>query len=105
MAKRTEIRLIDDLDGTPAEETVTFGIDGVNYSIDLNKENAAKLRQDLSLYIAHAVKVGGRRRRGTGRTSTKETQQIREWAREQGMEVSSRGRIPAEIVAEYRASK
>ncbi len=106
MAQRIHIILTDDLDGTDAAETVSFALDGVNYEIDLNAENAAKLRDSLSTYIAHARKQrparGGAARRSS--KSSGETARIREWARSQGMAVSDRGRVSAEIRAAYEAA-
>jgi hypothetical protein len=108
VAQRTRIELVDDIDGTDADETVTFGLDGVSYEIDLSKKNAAKLRDHLALFVGSARKTGGRRRRGAGvRTGpvSGTTADIREWARANGYEVSDRGRIPAEIRAAYEAAK
>lgn len=105
MAQQTQILLIDDLDGTPASETVSFTLDGVNYEIDLNEDNAAKFRKEMGTYISKARKVGGRRRRGRGAakaTRSSETQAMREWAKAKGYKVSDRGRIPADIQKEYR---
>lgn len=106
MAQKTQVLLIDDLDGTEAEGTVTFGLDGRSYEIDLSSANADKLRKELSHYIEHARKVNPpvRRRRvrtGPGRERSSE---IRTWARQRGYHVSERGRIPASIVSEYESS-
>lgn len=107
MAQRVEVLLVDDLDGGPAEETVQFGLDGVTYEIDLNSENAATMREVIAGYIGHARRVAGRR--GATRGARKsgggsETAQIRAWAKEQGLPVNERGRIPADIVAQYEAA-
>ena len=108
VAQIREIRLIDDLDGDTAEETVEFGIDGKNYEIDLSKKNAGQLRDALAAYVAAARRVGGRRRGGTSSTGARrpsidreQNQAIREWARKRGMKVSDRGRIPAEVLEAY----
>ncbi|MCT1458602.1 Lsr2 family protein [Aestuariimicrobium sp. p3-SID1156] len=108
MVQRSVVILEDDIDGGEAAETVQFALDGVAYEIDLNEENAAKLRDALQLWIGHARKGGnGRRRaaasRGTGR-SRSQAADIRTWAREQGYEVSGRGRVPEEIRAAYAAA-
>lgn len=111
MAQKVNVQLVDDVDGSAAESTIEFGLDGVDYAIDLSAENAAQLRDSLATYLAHARRTGGRKRRG-GKTQSssavsasaadrRRNQAIREWAREQGMEVSDRGRIPAEIVEAY----
>jgi hypothetical protein len=106
MARKVQYLLVDDLDGGGAEETVNFGLDGVSYEIDLSSKNAKDLRGALETYVASARKVGGRRGRGRGRSSGRgqDTAAIREWARAQGLKVSDRGRIPADIIAKYEES-
>lgn len=107
MAQKVNIVLVDDLDGTEATETVTFGLDGSTYEIDLNDANAAALREALSGYVGHARKVtGGRRVRkvGGGASSSSNTKDVREWAKAQGMEVSERGRISADVQQAYDAA-
>ena len=97
MAQRVHISLTDDLlgDDTPADETLTFGLDGATYEIDLSSDNAAKLRDVLAPYVANGRKTSG------GATSANE---IRAWAREQGMEVSDRGRVRDDVKAAYEAA-
>lgn len=109
MAQIREIRLIDDLDGGAADETVPFGLDGKNYEIDLSEGNAGKLRDALASYVAAARRVGGRSRGATAARSTarpainrEQNQAIRDWARKKGMKVSDRGRIPAGVLASYQ---
>ncbi len=109
MAKQTITKLIDDLDRGEADETVKFGLDGVQYEIDLSAKNAAKLREALAPYINAGTKAArpaaaGARRRGTQSLDREQNRAIREWARSKGKEISDRGRIPEEIVAEYHAS-
>lgn len=106
MAQKTYTELIDDVDGSKAEETVRFSLDGVAYEIDLSADNAAKIRDDLSGWTAPARRVAGRRIRGTGKTasSDSESAKIREWARSTGREVSTRGRIPADLREAYHAA-
>ena len=112
MAQIREVRLIDDLDGEAADETIEFGIDGKNYEIDLSKENAGKLRDALASFVAAARRSGGRRRSGGGSGASgaasrrpsidrEQNQAIRDWARKRGMKVSDRGRIPAEVLEAY----
>jgi hypothetical protein len=111
VAQIREVRLIDDMDGNTADETVEFGVDGKNYEIDLSKGNAGKLRDALAAYVAAARRAGGGgRRRGGSATSAparrpaidrEQNQAIREWARKRGMKVSDRGRIPAEVLDAY----
>ena len=104
MAQKTVVILTDDIDGGDADETVSFSLDGVAYEIDLNAENAAKLRDEFAQWIGHARRQGGRRatagrRRssGGGALSRSESAEIRELARSNGFKVSDRGRIPAEV--------
>ncbi|MCF6377811.1 Lsr2 family protein [Nocardioides KLBMP 9356] len=110
MAQKVNIVLVDDLDGTEATETVTFGLDGSTYEIDLNDANAASLREALSGYVGHARKVTGGGRRsarkasGSGSSSASNTKDVREWAKSQGMEVSERGRISADVQQAYDAA-
>lgn len=117
MAQRVHISLTDDLlnDDTPADETVTFGLDGTNYEIDLSADNAAKLREALAPYraVARPAATGSRKASGSGRrgdTRARATSRgasandIREWARAQGMEVSDRGRVRDEVRAAYEAA-
>jgi hypothetical protein len=123
VAQIREVRLVDDLDGEAADETVEFGIDGKSYEIDLSKENAGRLREVLADFVSAARRSGGRRRSaptgpsssggggaGTapkGRTAVdrEQNQAIRDWARKQGMKVSDRGRIPAEVLEAYHKEK
>ena len=107
MAQKVNIVLVDDLDGSEATETVSFGLDGTTYEIDLNDANAASLREALSGYVGHARKVtGGAARRGrrSGGGSSSNTKDVREWAKAQGMEVSERGRISADVQQAYDAA-
>jgi hypothetical protein len=112
MAQKVNIVLVDDLDGTEATETVSFGLDGTTYEIDLNDANAASLREALSGYVGHARKVSGGSRRGrragssssSSSSSSSNTKDVREWAKAQGMEVSERGRISAEVQRAYDAA-
>lgn len=104
MAQRVKIELIDDLDNSAeATETVTFGLDGVTYEIDLNDANAAALRDALAVYVGAGRRVAGSRRgrRSAAPASGPSSSDVRDWARGQGYEVSDRGRIPAEIRKAY----
>lgn len=107
MAQKVEILLIDDLNGGQADETIRFGLDGVEYEIDLSSKNAGKLRDTLAKYVGEARRVGGRRRvgrRATAGGAAGEASTIREWARDNGWEVSDRGRVSAEIREAYAAA-
>ena len=97
MAQRVQIILEDDYDGGTADETVTFALDGAEYEIDLSSANAEKLRNELAGWIGHARKTGGRRRRTSKPAETSSTSEIRAWALANGHDVSSRGRVSAEV--------
>ncbi|HWD07318.1 Lsr2 family protein [Amycolatopsis sp. NPDC051903] len=113
MAQKVLVSLVDDLDGSEAEETVEFGLDGVTYQIDLSSENAEELRDALAQYVEHARRAGGRKRaalrpvagaKAAARPATvdrEQNQAIRAWARKNGFAVSDRGRIPSEVVEAY----
>jgi hypothetical protein len=115
MAQKVDVRFVDDLDGSEASGTVTFALDGRAYEIDLSDDNAARLRDSLASFVAAARRTGGRRARGQ-RSSTSEapaaparpsreaTAAIRTWARENGHEVSERGRIPKAVVEAYQSA-
>jgi uncharacterized membrane protein len=114
MAQKVTVSLVDDLDGSEAEETVEFGLDGAFYEIDLSEENAERLREALAEYVEHARRSGGRKRTGgrvaaagraprTASADREQNQAMREWARKQGMNISDRGRIPKEVAEAYNA--
>ncbi len=108
MARVEKVILVDDLDGGPAEETVSFGIGGASYEIDLSKQNAAKLRDMFSDYVAKARRIGRktrtRRSGGTVSVDREQNQAIRDWAKKRGLAVSDRGRISAEITEAYNTA-
>ena len=112
MAQRVNVVLVDDLDGSDAAETVSFGLDGVNYDIDLSTKNAGKLRDALATYVGHARRAEGRsgsgRRRSRGRSSRSaggpEASEIRAWARKNGWDVPDRGRVASEVRKAYDAA-
>ena len=102
MAQRVQIILEDDYDGGEADETVSFAIDGAEYELDLSSENAAKLRDELAVWIGHARKTGGRRKRTAAKSDdSSSTSEIRAWALANGHDVSSRGRVSAEVREAY----
>lgn len=111
MAQRTIVKFVDDLDGAELPEgdgqTVRFAIDGFQYEIDLSADNAAQLRATLDRYVHAGRRTGGRRTIG-GHTRQVDTdvdpRAVREWASSRGIEVSNRGRIPGDVVAQYRAA-
>jgi hypothetical protein len=108
VAQKTVITFEDDLDGSEAEGTVTFALNGVQYEIDLSKKNADKLASAFEPYVTGGRKVStrtsARSPRGGSRPGKHDQSAVREWARAEGMKVSDRGRIPAELLARYEAA-
>ena len=115
MAQQTIVTLVDDLDGSEADQTVEFGLDGVSYEIDLSEENAELLREQFQAWIDSARRVSGRRRVKPAAAATatatttkarvpvdrEQSAAIREWARRNGHKVSARGRISADVIEAY----
>jgi hypothetical protein len=109
VAQKIQTLLIDDLDGSAAEGTVRFGLDGTEYEIDLNAGHATELRDALARYVGAARRVSGSAHRpahGSRRGSAGglNTTEIREWAKAQGIEVKDRGRMPADLVVKFKAA-
>jgi nucleoid-associated protein Lsr2 len=106
MAQKVTITLEDDLSGGPATETIRFASQGTDYEIDLNAKNAAAFRKLLGPYLEHARRAGRAQGRRAGRTaaSRQRSGDIRAWAREHGLAVSERGRIPASVMEQYQAA-
>ena len=112
MAQKIQVLLVDDMDGGVAAETVSFGVDGNAYEIDLSANNAAMLRAALADYVAHARRpnkprhapTSARPNRAPARADREQTQAIREWARKNGHKVNDRGRVPAAVVDAYNSA-
>ena len=106
MAQKVQTLFIDDIDGGDAEGTVRFALDGTDYEIDLSAAHSAELHQALEAYIRHARRAGATRRAGRGRTAAQplDTHRVREWAKDNGIGVKERGRVPADVVAKYKAA-
>ncbi|MCL1898567.1 MAG: Lsr2 family protein [Micrococcales bacterium] len=107
MAQRVVVELVDDLDRTPATSTVTFGLDGKIYSIDLNAKHTAELRGLLDKYVSAGRKVGSHRsalRPPKRQTDNFDPAAVRAWASSRGIKVSPRGRVPAAVLADYHAA-
>ena len=106
--QRVITELVDDLDGTKADETVSFTIDGVEYEIDLSQQNAGNLRRSLAEYASKGRRTSGRSKRGPakGRAGVDKSQSkaMREWAQSHGMKVSARGRISEEVAQAFADS-
>jgi hypothetical protein len=115
MAQRVHVEMVDDLDGSEANQTVPFALDGVSFEIDLSEENASTLRDELARYVGAARRIGGRKvRLATGQSLTgssssgtdrERNRQIREWAQTNGYEVAERGRLSSEIIAGFEADQ
>jgi hypothetical protein len=105
MAQKVSVVLEDDLTGGPAEQTIRFAFDGTDYEIDLNAKNAAAFGKQLAPYLEHGRRAGRTSSRRPGRTANRQRSgDIRAWAKEHGLAVSERGRIPASVVEQYHAS-
>ncbi|MFE7798016.1 Lsr2 family protein [Nocardia sp. NPDC057440] len=108
MARRIIEALVDDIDGSQGDETVSFAVDGRVYDIDLSAANAARLRAALAPWAEKARKTGrvssggGRKRAASG---GEQLAAVRAWAAENGHQVSNRGRISADVMAAYRAAQ
>jgi hypothetical protein len=104
VARITQVTLVDDVDGSAADENVSFSLEGRQYQLDLSKKNAAKLRDALAPFVASARRGGGRGRSKMTQRPTADrerTTAIREWARQHGHKVADRGRIPADVIEAY----
>jgi hypothetical protein len=109
MAKRIVESFTDDIDGSDADGTTTFALDGTNYEIDLSGSNREKLEKALAPFItkARAVRAerGVRARRGAvlspRAVNREKSTEIRQWAKAHGLPVSERGRIAATVVQQY----
>ncbi len=106
MAQKVSVLLVDDIDGSEAGETISFGLDGTRYEIDLNGEHAQQLREQLERYVKAARKVtgsSGRPARVRRTSAGDKNKEVRDWARERGLQINDRGRIPAHIAGKYEA--
>ncbi len=121
MAQKVQVILVDDVDGGEAAETVSFALDGVSYEIDVSEVNADKLRDALAPWVGHARRVAGRSSSGRARSSSSgggggrsraasssggaapkhDLSDVRAWARENGYQVSDRGRVSSEVITAY----
>jgi Lsr2 len=123
MAQKVQVILVDDVDGGEAAETVSFALDGVSYEIDVSQKNAKALRDALGAWVGPARRVGGRSSGGRSRASSgggggrsrgsstgggggggaakHDLSEVRAWARENGYQVSDRGRVSSEVITAY----
>ena len=111
MARTTTVQLIDDIDGSQAAETVRFAVDGRTYEIDLSTAHAESLRHSLAQFVAVARRAGrvyastGRGQSRQGRPQGGDSSAVRAWAKENGVTVSPRGRVPQDIMAQYTSAQ
>lgn len=105
MTQKVQILLEDDIDGTEATQSITFGLDGTTYEIDLNDKNAERLRKALAKFVEHGRRVRGAKPSRTKMPRNGHTpQEIRDWARTQKIEVPERGRIPNTVQEAFDAA-
>jgi hypothetical protein len=109
MTQKVQTLYVDDLDGSDAEGTVRFGLDGTQYEIDLNAVHAGELRGALAPYLEAGRKIPNPARRASrkrGKATAKgvNSNEVRDWAKTNGLEVKSRGRVPADVMAKFRAA-
>ena len=106
MAKNVQVVVSDDLDGSDGAETVSFGFEGVTYEIDLSEKNRAKFEKAFEPYLQAGRRISRSRRSSAARATGPRTDRasIRAWANEQGLHVSERGRISAEVMQQYEAA-
>jgi hypothetical protein len=105
VAQRTQVLYVDDIDGSDAERTVRFGFGGTDHEINLNKRHAEQLAQAIGPFLAAARKGPSSWRPARGaRTGRHNLSDVRAWARDQGIKISERGRIPADVLAKYNAA-
>jgi hypothetical protein len=111
MAQYTVVKMTDDLDGSEAQQTIYFSLDNRDYVIDLNDKNAAAFRAQFDQYIEagrkhdNAATSARPRKPVRGAAAEPDPSAVREWARENGFEVSERGRVSLKIIDAYRAAR
>jgi predicted AAA+ superfamily ATPase len=108
VAQKVQTLFVDDIDGSDAEGTVRFGLDGTGYEIDLHAKNAQALRDALARYTRAARRISSSTRRQprsrrTASANGLNTTEVREWAKAQGIEVKDRGRVPAALVVKFKS--
>ncbi len=107
MARRTQVVLIDDIDGQELDgnaRSLTFSFAGVDYSIDLSEKNKRKFEKALEPYIAAAQRIGGGRGRKSASATGLDLKAVRAWAASNGIQVSGRGRVPASVIEQFKAA-
>ena len=105
MAQKVQVVLVDDIDGSAATETVSFSLDGTSYEVDLSDKNAADLREALAPWISAGRRTATRKASARRRATGPDASTIRAWAKDNGVDVPERGRIPAKVREAYEAAK
>jgi hypothetical protein len=107
MAKTVSVVITDDLDGSPDAETVAFAFNGQSYEIDLGQKNLAKFEKSLQPFVEAGRRTSQRRAVKTTRTTSARIDRaaVRSWAAAQGIKVSERGRISADVLRQYEAAQ
>jgi hypothetical protein len=112
VARKVQVHLLDDIDGAAADETVKFGLDDGSYEIDVCAKHADKVRKDLAKFIVNGRRVGrggvtptrrGRTAGPAARSDRAQNLAIREWAKRKKIQLSDRGRIPANVIEQFQA--
>jgi hypothetical protein len=109
MAQKVQVLLLCDLEegNAEAEETIQFALGNTSYEIDVCAQHAQQIRTSMEPFVTHARKAGtvagggGRRRRERPASNREQSANIRSWAKDRGIQVNERGRIPASVVREY----
>jgi uncharacterized protein YcbX len=104
MAQKMIVEVLDDIDGTPADGTVTFAVDGVAYEIDLNQKHADQLAKAIRPFVEKARRISTRRKSSSAPAKKHDQRDVRVWAQSRGMKISDRGRISADVLSQYEAS-
>jgi hypothetical protein len=109
MAQKIQTLFVDDLDGSQAERTIRFGLDGTEYEIDLNAKHAKQLRDALARYVTAGRRISASTKQPAriarkAQPTALNTTEVREWAKAQGIEVKDRGRVPAELVVKFKSA-
>jgi hypothetical protein len=106
MATKTTITVEDDIDGSPAEETVRSGLGAAEYETDPSAANAGRFREQPAPCTEHARKPGPEQRTRPGQTvpARRSSTEVRAWARDHGIEISERGPIPASVTEQYESA-
>ena len=103
MAQKVQVLLVDDVDGSEASESISFGFDGTNYELDLSDKNAQKLRDELAPWVKAARMTGGTRRQ-TKSSSNVDLKAVRAWAASNKIQLSNRGRVSQKVIDQYKAA-